>query len=85
MPNWVNPTSRAQIESALDKHMLYGQMQSGAFWLLRRNGCTKTWKTRPGEFQIPVKCGFSCYGTVHEDNSYPMLRIAASREDAEHA
>lgn len=23
----------------------------------RRNGKTKTWKTRPGDFQIPVKYG----------------------------
>ena len=25
---------------------------------VRRNGQTKTWKTRPGEFRIPVKYGF---------------------------
>jgi hypothetical protein len=29
---------------------------------VRRNGKTKTWKTRPGEFQIPVKYGmYDCF------------------------
>jgi len=28
---------------------------------VRRNGQTKTWKTRPGEFRIPVKYGFREY------------------------
>lgn len=27
----------------------------------RRNGKTKTWKTRPGLFQIPVKYGLKSY------------------------
>lgn len=28
---------------------------------VRRNGATKTWKTRPGEFRIPVKYGMYEY------------------------
>lgn len=28
---------------------------------VRRNGATKTWKTRPGEFRIPVKYGMYQY------------------------
>ncbi len=28
---------------------------------LRRNGATKTWKTRPDEFRIPVKFGLRGY------------------------
>jgi len=36
--------------------------------LWRRNGATKTWKTRPGEFVIPVKHGLRNYSTItHED------------------
>lgn len=30
----------------------------------RRNGKTKTWKTRPGEFSIPVKYGMYSYDTI---------------------
>jgi hypothetical protein len=34
----------------------------------RRNGKTKTWKTRPGEFSIPVKFGLYAYGSIsHHD------------------
>ena len=31
---------------------------------VRRNGATKTWKTRPGEFRIPVKAGLKSCGEV---------------------
>ena len=34
----------------------------------RRNGVTKTWKTRPEEFRLPIKCGFrQCYAMTHEN------------------
>jgi hypothetical protein len=34
----------------------------------RRNGKTKTWKTRPGHFKIPVKSGLYWYFYItHED------------------
>jgi hypothetical protein len=32
----------------------------------RRNGATKTWKTRPGAFRIPVKHGMYQYGYIEE-------------------
>lgn len=35
----------------------------------RRNGRTQTWKTRPGEFRIPVKCGLYDYGEVTHLNA----------------
>lgn len=34
----------------------------------RRNGQTKTWKTRPNEFKIPVKYGLYEYGYIDESN-----------------
>jgi hypothetical protein len=35
---------------------------------VRRNGQTKTWKTRPGEFRIPVKYGFKeCFYITQND------------------
>ncbi len=34
---------------------------------VRRSGMTKTWKTRPGEFRIPVKFGLYQSGEItHE-------------------
>ena len=36
----------------------------GDHW--RRNGATKTWKTRPDEFRVPIKYGFrQCYAITH--------------------
>lgn len=32
----------------------------------RRNGKTKTWKTRPGEFRIPVKYGMGGYDCIDQ-------------------
>ena len=34
----------------------------------RVNGKVKTWKTRPGEFKIPVKHGLYDYGYITEKN-----------------
>ena len=46
----------------------------------RRNGATKTWKTRPGEFRIPVKYGMRGYdyidqysaGKFHVEDECPL-------------
>lgn len=32
--------------------------------LWRRNGATQTWKTRPGDFRVPVKYGMRSYGQL---------------------
>lgn len=39
---------------------------TGKTW--RRKGKTKTWKTRPGEFKIPVKYGLYSYGVIDHNN-----------------
>ena len=49
----------------------------------RRNGATKTWKTRPGEFRIPVKWGMRSYDYItqreadrfHTEADCPLSRI----------
>jgi hypothetical protein len=51
----------------------------------RRNGATKTWKTRPGEFRVPVKHGMYSYGYLTHHDRYrahlpadcPALQAAA--------
>jgi hypothetical protein len=83
MPLWVNPTSRAQFESALDKGMLYVAVSNGAWWLCRRNGKTKTWKTRPAEWRIPIKYGFQGMGYLWPLSQPNSFRIASSRDNAE--
>lgn len=42
----------------------------GAPYEARRNGATKTWKTRPGEFRIPIKIGFKGYGYIDQNNAH---------------
>lgn len=81
--NWRNPTCRLDAETALDSGKLYAQRSVGKFWLARRNGATKTWKTDPNRFRIPIKYGFKEYATIEQDAPWHMLRIANSREEAE--
>jgi hypothetical protein len=52
------------IEQALSRGHVWGLMSSGRYWRARRNGATQTWKTRPGEFRIPVKLGLKIYGQL---------------------
>lgn len=42
----------------------------------RRNGATKTWKTRPGEFRLPIKFGLRSYAAVTERDAH-LLHLAA--------
>jgi hypothetical protein len=41
----------------------------------RRNGKTKTWKTRPDDFKIPVKHGLYHYGYITQDNQ-DMFKVS---------
>lgn len=75
------PSNRAEAEKALDEHRLFVQMANGNWWLMRRNGHTKTWQRRPWLFRIPFKAGLRCYGNLTETN-YLSFRIAASPEAA---
>jgi hypothetical protein len=36
----------------------------------RRNGQTKVWKTREGEFRVPVKYGIRDYSYITDLNAY---------------
>lgn len=60
--------SRETIETALDAGKVEVAMNSGRWWRLRRNGKTQTWKTRPGEFRIPVKAGLRACGEITDVN-----------------
>ena len=40
---------------------------------VRRNGQTKTWKTRPTHFRIPYKYGLYEHGYIDHDNAEEWL------------
>ena len=64
-------------QSAMDCHTFYHRTvryagrgkRPGAPYQARRNGATKTWKTRPGQFRIPIKIGFREYGYIDNNNA----------------
>lgn len=56
--------TRQEIETALDAGKLRVRMSNGNLWTCRRNGATKTWKTQPDDFSIPIKYGFNSYGRI---------------------
>lgn len=58
----------AHIEIALQSGNLWARMTNGNLWRLRRNGKTKTWKTRPDDFRIPVKAGLRATGAITEQS-----------------
>jgi hypothetical protein len=46
------------MQQALTASMFHEDHEpAGKIYQWRRNGATQTWKTRPGEFRIPVKYG----------------------------
>lgn len=53
-----------RIEAELDAGGVTAKAYNGNFWSCRRNGKTQLWKTRPGEFRIPVKIGFRSFGAI---------------------
>lgn len=66
---------RNAIETALTKRQLWMLMRNGRWWQARRNGMTKTWVTRPGEFRIPIKCGLKSCGYITHDTSPENFHI----------
>lgn len=58
-------SGKITYDQALTCNRFYHRQQkykSGGPKEVRRNGRTKTWKTRPGEFRIPVKYGmYECF------------------------
>ena len=41
----------------------------------RRNGATKTWKTRPTEFRIPIKHGMYDYGYITQADHLEWVSV----------
>ncbi len=66
------------VERALDNGHVWVRMATGRYWKLRRNGQTKTWKTRPDEYRIPVKAGMRAHGYITQASQFGT---AADRAD----
>jgi hypothetical protein len=81
--SWTNPIDQFEIEAALDEGRLYLAMSNGSWYILRRNGRTKTWRRSAERFYIPVKWGMYGYGVIDEGMPKANLRIAESRSAAE--
>ena len=61
--------TKSQAMTANHFEMLNHNNADGTPVRWRRNGKTKTWKTRPDHFQIPVKHGLYDYGYIDHDNA----------------
>lgn len=74
--------TREEFEVALDHGRVCCRMANGRLWSVRRNGATKLWKTRPGEFRVPIKIGFRNYGEVtHQSLNSDELVIEGVTQD----
>ncbi len=69
--------TRQEFEAALDSGRLQIQTNNGRWYDVRRNGRTKTWKTRPASFETPIKWAFRECGQVTDVNiNNGEIRIA---------
>lgn len=70
--------TREQIEQALADGKLWARMARGNFWVLRRGGATKLWKTKPSAFRIPVRAGLGSTGAITESTVVRMFSETGS-------
>jgi hypothetical protein len=67
------------INALIDARQVYAAMRNGAWWQLRRNGQTQTWKRDARRFRIPVKAGLkACYAITETD----LIRIDCENGDS---
>jgi hypothetical protein len=65
--------TREEFETALDAHRLWIQEWPNGkcrWYLVRRNGRTRTWKKDAARWEIPIKWKFRSTGRVNE--KYPL-------------
>jgi hypothetical protein len=63
------PINRNNCDDAREFHHNLNKNADGTCERWRRNGKTKTWSTRPGEFQIPVKHGLRDFAYITNWNA----------------
>lgn len=63
----VTPANAATVDRFYSRTRRY---VDGRPYQARRNGATRFWKTRPGEFRIPIKIGYKGYGAIDHTNAH---------------
>jgi hypothetical protein len=61
------------IEGCLASGQLWAHTRNGRYWVLRRNGMTQKWKTRPADYRIPVKAGLKSCGEVTHRSAVALI------------
>jgi hypothetical protein len=73
---------RKDFEQSLAAGNVYVAAGGGRYWLARRNGATKFWKTRPLDWSVPIKYGLREWARVtHENFNSDLVRVASSRDE----
>lgn len=58
--------TRENIDALLDAGRIEVAMRSGAWWSIRRNGATRTWKRDAERVYLPIKYGFRMTTAITE-------------------
>lgn len=74
-PGIVNYVTSQTANHFYHRTKKYGGRRSDEPIMVRRSGKTKTWKTRPGHFQIPVKYGMYDNGYITHENAHEWSTI----------
>jgi hypothetical protein len=64
---------RDGFEEALTEGRVWVRMSNGRYWVVRRNGATKLWQTRPDDWAIPCKMGFRGHVTITQGSDIGVL------------
>jgi hypothetical protein len=62
--------TKEQVTTDIKSHFHYGECRLSVGVAYRRSGQTKTWKTRPNDFRVPVKFGLYEAGEITQDNAH---------------
>lgn len=69
MPQTIYLDLFTATQALADGRIWLWSPRAGRYWQARRNGKTKTWARRPGEFRIPIKAGFRLRGELTDMSS----------------
>ena len=62
--------TKAEADKAIDAGNIKALSAHKTWWKCRRNGMTKTWKTRPDEYSIPIKIGSKDYSYITQNTIF---------------
>lgn len=71
------PLTKDQANHAKSFEHVTEKNKDGTPLRARRNGATKTWKTRPDEFKVPVKHGLYTTFYITNENAHSWNAVGA--------